>query len=176
MKKITEKIIETNLNIQGPIKERKTVRAIILNDQKELLMLYSTMFNDYTFPGGGIKINEDPIEGLKRELREEIGAIDIEIISEIGATEELRYGIKGSDQVYHQTSFYYLVSILKQGKPKLEGREQLQGLSSVWIKPHDALTHNLSVMSDALHQTKGLKTVLIRENEVLKYMKENKII
>jgi len=44
------------------------------------------------------------------------------------------------------------------------------------IKPkiiEDALMHNLKVMNNDRHQVKGLKTVLIQENIVLKALKEN---
>jgi hypothetical protein len=37
------------------------------------------------------------------------------------------------------------------------------------------LRQNESVINDTLHQTKGLKTVLIRENHVLRTLKENNL-
>jgi len=164
-------IIEDGL-INGIQHERKTVRALIINDVKELLMVYSKVFDDYTFPGGGVKPNECDIDALKRELKEELGAQSIVVKKLAGETRELRYGIEGSDKVYLQTSNYYFCVITKFGKQELIEREMMHGLEPRWVKIEDALRHNMKVMNNNQHQTKGLKTVLIRENNVLKALKE----
>ena len=51
------------------------VKAIIVNDKKELLLGFS--YNDYQFPGGHLEKDEEPVKGLIRELKEETG-MDIE--------------------------------------------------------------------------------------------------
>ena len=45
------------------------VKAIIVNDKKELLLGFS--YNDYQFPGGHLEKEEEPVKGLIRELKEE---------------------------------------------------------------------------------------------------------
>ena len=47
------------------------VKAIIVNDKKELLLGLS--YNDYQFPGGHLEKDEEPVKGLIRELKEETG-------------------------------------------------------------------------------------------------------
>ena len=47
------------------------VKAIIVNDKKELLLGFS--YNDYQFPGGHLEKDEEPVKGLIRELKEETG-------------------------------------------------------------------------------------------------------
>ncbi|MBN2300203.1 MAG: NUDIX domain-containing protein [Acholeplasmataceae bacterium] len=165
-------IVEEGLVSKGKIKDRFTVRAIIKNQKNELLMVYSNLFDDYTFPGGGINPNESQIDALQRELKEEIGAVSIKIIQPCGTTKEMRYGVKGSDQVYMQTSVYYLCEILEFGDQELQGRELIHGIEPKWVNLDDAIKKNESVIKDDLHQKKGLKTVLIRENAVLKKLKE----
>ncbi len=166
-------IIEDGL-IQSEVwRKRQTVRAVIQNESGALLMVYSKMFDDYTFPGGGIQQHEDITEALKRELHEELGALSVLIKEHIGQTQELRYGVKGTDHVYLQTSDYYLCEIPYFGEQHLMEREMLHGLEPRWINIEDALMHNLKVMNNDRHQVKGLKTVLIRENKVLKALKEN---
>lgn len=51
---------------------------LLFNDKRELLILKPTYREGYLIPGGGIEKNESPKEGLKREIREEIG-LDLEI-------------------------------------------------------------------------------------------------
>ena len=135
-------------------------------------MVYSHLYDDYTFPGGGVSDNETNEQALLRELKEEIGADQLSIISSFGKTKEMRYGLKGSDQVYMQTSTYYLCEIHKFGNQLLQGRELIHGIEPKWISLDDAIENNTKVMKDLNHQTKGLRTVLIRENMVLNKLKE----
>jgi 8-oxo-dGTP pyrophosphatase MutT (NUDIX family) len=165
-------IVEDGLIENGVVKHRKTVRAIIINDLKHVLLVYSKLFDDYTFPGGGIKDNESEEEGLTRELKEEIGADQITILEPLFQIDELRYGVKGSDNVYLQTSIYYRCEIHQFGDQKLQGRELEHGITPKWVSIDEAIQQNEIVLPNVLHQTKGLKTVLIRENRVLKALKE----
>ena len=172
MKDLSELIIEQGLVQQGTFKLRETVRAIIINQKKEILLVYSSLFDDYTFPGGGIKEHESHEEALRRELKEEIGAEDLTIIKPYGQIKELRYGVQGSNNVYLQTSYYYICEIQQFGEQQLMGRELNHGLSPAWVTLEEALKKNEEVLPNDLHQTKGLKTVLIRENRVLETLKE----
>jgi len=173
MIKIGNQIVEDGISLSQNTKYRYTVRAIVYNLNHEVLLLHSKLFNDYTFPGGGMKAGESHETALTRELHEELGATKINIIKPYGYTEELRHGIKGNDHVYLQISYYYIVEIISQGAPNYVAREIEQGLSSIYMNIDEAITHNLGVIPDELHQTKGLKTVLPRENMVLKHIKEN---
>ena len=164
-------IIEKGLVFDRKPKTRQTARAIIFNDQNELLMAYSNMFDDYTFAGGGLKHHEDFEMALKRELLEELGA-DINIEKALGYTQELRYGIRGEDDIYIQTSIYYLCHVHQFLPSSLQGREVAHGLVPKWVSIDEALKQNETIIVDQRHQTKGLKTVLIRENMVLNKLKE----
>ena len=132
MKKIGNTIIEDGIKTFNNLKDRKTVRAVIIKNN-QVLMLYSKLFDDYTFPGGGIKNGENMEEALKRELYEELGANTVKIIKEIGYTEEVRFGIKGSDSTYLQTSYFMLCEIDDIGEPNFVGREKIQGIIPVWV-------------------------------------------
>ena len=165
-------IVEEGLVSKGKIRERKTVRAIIFNDQQKVLMVYSHLYDDYTFPGGGVNEAETDEQALKRELKEEIGADKLSIIKACGTTKEMRYGLKGTDHVYMQASTYYLCDVHEFGFQLLQERELVHGLEPRWVSYDEAIDKNNKVMKDAKHQTKGLKTVLIRENMVLNKLKE----
>src|SRR5690554_4992962 len=125
MKVISKLILEDDLT-ETTIhdKSRTTVRAIITKDNL-VLMLYSKYYNDYTFPGGGVKEDENLIESLKRELKEEIGAESIENIEEYGQISELKYSHNlGSKNTYLQTSYYYKLNVNQFGKPSPLLREE----------------------------------------------------
>ena len=141
---------------------RTTARAIILNDNKEVLMMYSKHFDDYTFPGGGLKTGEDVLEALKREVKEETG-LEIVIKHKILEVDELRYGINGSDNIYLQTSHYYLCDIIGLGQRDLNEREQNQGLEVTFVHPLRALNHNKRVHPDEKHQKKRLKNCFVKK-------------
>lgn len=173
MIKISDRIIEENITQQLQFKQRNTIRAVILNPAHEIFLLYSKKYDDYTFPGGGIKGIETHEDTLRRELREEIGATEIKIIRPLGYLEELRYGIHGDENVYLQTSYYYLVDVLERGLPQYVDFEKYQGLETRFVPIDLAVQHNIKVMYDDKHRFKGLKTVLPRENTVLNYIKEH---
>jgi ADP-ribose pyrophosphatase YjhB (NUDIX family) len=166
-------IVEEGIPLDSKYKTRKTVRAIIMNGEHQILLAYSTLFQDYTFPGGGVKSAENEINALKRELKEEIGAEEIELIKPFVSTEELKYGLSDHKHIYLQTSIYYLIKVKRYGNQELKGREIDHGITPVWVTLDHAIIQNLNVIKDDIHQQKGLKTALIRENRVLTYLKEN---
>ena len=49
------------------------VRAIILNDQGEVLLQHRTDINCWGLPAGSVELDETALEALKREVHEETG-------------------------------------------------------------------------------------------------------
>lgn len=164
-------IVESGIIIKDDIKTRTTIRGVVFNNDK-VLMLYSKKYNDYIFPGGGIKEAESHEECLKRELYEEVGAHKVKMIEPIGYIEEIRHGISGSDSVYNQKSYYYACIIDEIGEPNFVGRENEDVLETVYVEIDEVIKHNNKIVKDKNHQQKGFKTVLIRENTALKYIKD----
>lgn len=166
MKQLCEPIIETGITQFNNLKTRTTVRGIIIKDN-QVLMVYSPQFNDYTFPGGGKKETESYEHALIRELKEELGADYVYDIKPYGTLTEYRYGLNQNDQIYKQTSHYYLCEVGSLGKQELAERELVHGVIPVWVDIEIAIKHNQSVMGDNNHSAQGLTTVLKRENIVL---------
>lgn len=74
-RKVMQELVinDDNLN-DSEINEVVTrVKAIIVNDNYEILLAYCD--NEYQFPGGHLEDNEDHVEGLIRELKEETGMV-----------------------------------------------------------------------------------------------------
>lgn len=172
MRRLGHLIVEEGLTKDSFQRTRQTVRGIIINDDHHICLLYSKVYDDFTFPGGGIKAEEDHECALRRELKEEIGAEDITIETLLCTTEEIRYGIRGDEHVYLQTSYYYVCQVHMFGEPTQNKLEKKQKLEHLWVSYDEAISKNLSVMQDINHTKKGLRTVLQRENLVLNYLKE----
>lgn len=165
-------IFEDQLTHADVQKHRETVRAIVMNASHQVLMIYSKKFSDYTFAGGGIKQQETHEQALKRELLEEIGASHIDIIEYFMSVDEIKYGLYDDKTVYLQRSHYYVVNIHEFGQTDLSDRESWHGITPVWMNIDDVMMHNKNVMYDNNHQQTGLKTVLRREEIILKTLKE----
>lgn len=88
------------LNIDGASFTRKATRAIVL-DGENILLLYTERYHDYSLPGGGVDDGEAITDGLKRELKEETGAQNIEVIAEFGLYEEYRPWYKEDFDIIH---------------------------------------------------------------------------
>ena len=66
---------------------RVAQKVFITNEKDELLVVRfapistnpKTLWGKWDFPGGGVKIDESLDEGIQREIREEIGNVEIEI-------------------------------------------------------------------------------------------------
>lgn len=79
------------------IRIRNSSRAIIINNQK-IAMVYSSKYDYYKFPGGGIEKNESQIEALIRETEEETGLMIInETIKEYGYVHRIQRSTANKD-------------------------------------------------------------------------------
>lgn len=151
-------------DLNGVTYERKAARGIILKGSK-ILLLYTKRYNDYSFPGGGVDLHEYLVTGLKRELAEEIGATNIEIISEFGYIDEYRPHYKPEYDLIHMESYFYVCKIDEVlADTKLEDYEIANGMSTVWIDINEAIKHNKEVIAS---QQESMGFSIERETYVL---------
>jgi len=108
--------------------QRTSVRAIVVDADKKIGLLYSSRFGFYEFPGGGVERGETTEQAVVRECKEEAGCT-VQIICEVGRTIEMR---KASRQV---TKVYcYIVKVVgPKGEPQLMPDELADGLSVHWV-------------------------------------------
>lgn len=146
MRLIKKLIHEDVEKLEGKIFKRRASRGIILKDSK-ILLLYTKRYNDYSFPGGGVDEGEDLITGLKRELVEEVGAQNIEVLDSFGYIDEFRPHYKPQYDFMHMLSYFYVCKIDNElQQAKLESHEIANGMSPVWIDIDEAIKHNKEVM------------------------------
>ncbi|TCK92732.1 ADP-ribose pyrophosphatase YjhB (NUDIX family) [Natranaerovirga hydrolytica] len=144
IKKMIHKDIE---KIEGRVFERIAARGIVIKDSR-ILLLYTKRYNDYSFPGGGVDTEEDIITGLKRELKEETGAKNIEVMDGFGYIDEYRPHYKEECDMIHMVSYFYICQIDDElDSVNLEDYEIANGMVPVWVDINEAIKHNKKVIS-----------------------------
>jgi len=107
-------------------KYRPNVAAIILSpkypDKVEVFVAKRTDIDAWQFPQGGIDEGESPKEALLRELKEEIGTDDVEIIAEMPEWLSYDFPKMIAKKMYPydgQTQKYFLVRLKPNAKINL---------------------------------------------------------
>jgi ADP-ribose pyrophosphatase YjhB (NUDIX family)/transcription elongation factor Elf1 len=146
--RLLKKIVHPSLTkLSGRIFERRASRAIILDGEK-ILLLYTKRYNDYSFPGGGVSDEEDLESALRREVEEETGAQNIQILQEFGHVDEYRPHHKPEYDLIHMLSYFYVCKIDSNlGPAQMEHYEIDNGMEARWINIHEAISHNKEVIS-----------------------------
>lgn len=157
IKSITDKCF-INSDIISESKPRRTVRAILKNEEDKIALMYMAKYKIYMFPGGGIEDGESLEEALRREILEETGC-SCRIIKELGYIYENRGALD-----YTQESFYYVTKkIGEQVDVKLTQDEEDNMTSYDWYSIEDA--YELLLIS--AHETLQQKFLQARDLAVL---------
>ncbi|MCO4080887.1 DNA mismatch repair protein MutT, partial [Pseudomonas aeruginosa] len=65
MQLITEIVHPELKSKQGRVFRRHAARGIVMRGE-QILLLFTERYNDFSFPGGGLDVDEDIVTGLKR--------------------------------------------------------------------------------------------------------------
>lgn len=176
--KILRKIFPEEQELKNKkIYKRIAARGIIL-DGENILLIHTKRYDDYSFPGGGVDKGETLEDGVKREINEETGAQNIEIISEYGIYDEIKPIHKKDYDFINMVSYFFVCNIHKElGKTSLEDYEVDNGMDARWINIHEAIAHNKKVIKN---QPKTIGLYIDRELFMLELVakelikKENK--
>ena len=139
---IDRKNYETN----WPVKNRQAARAIIRRDGK--LLLITSKYGDYKFPGGGVELGEDIENALVRETLEETGHnVDKGTIKEFLHVRELRKG--EGNIIVDMYSNYFLCNITDEiSNCNLDEYEQIYDYQVAWVDLETAIRKNNLVTND----------------------------
>ena len=123
--------------------KRPSVRGIIIRNNR-VAMVYSSKFDYYKFPGGGIENNESHIETLKREMAEEIGVTISEAsVTEYGSALRLQKSLYEPYTIFEQENYYYLCeTISEDGQQTLDDYEADEGFRLEYVTPEHAIEVN----------------------------------
>lgn len=109
-------------------REREAVRAVLINDAGNVILLSAFKHGYHKLPGGGIDDNESIETALARELMEEVGC-KAEIVTELGMIIEYRDSMR-----LKQISYCYLAEQLgEQVESALEEDEIAEGLQEMKV-------------------------------------------
>ena len=102
---------------------RKSARGIAIIDN-QLLTIHRIKANDeyYVIPGGGIELNESPVEAVKREFMEELGI-------EVSVSEEKPvYVLETEKEIQHFFLVQYISGEIGTGEgPEFNGDPEYSG-------------------------------------------------
>lgn len=130
---LLKEIPEKNQNKDMTYELRKAARAVLLNDAKEMALLYVSKGNYHKLPGGGIEEGEDIYSALKREVKEEVGA-EIEVLDEIGLIIEYRDGFGKYPTGQIQLSYCFYAKVVgKVGETSFSENELANGFELKWV-------------------------------------------
>ncbi|ABM80726.1 NUDIX hydrolase [Hyperthermus butylicus] len=121
---------------------RVAARCIILRDGKILVQL-SKKGDFYRLPGGRIRPDETIVQGLQREVHEELGIEKIENMRLIFIVDSF---YKRRSGLVHEVGFYFLCDV---GDAEIKPREE--HLRIEWIEPEQLDSKNFRPSALAPH-------------------------
>lgn len=116
---------------------RLGARGIVVNENREIALLYKAKKKEYKLPGGGVDDGEDSTAAFQRECREELGCT-IDIQQKLGVAVEYK-----SQENFKQLSFVYSAQkVADLGNNSLTEKEKDEGATVVWLPKLEALEKN----------------------------------
>lgn len=114
-------------------KNRKTVKAIVVNSKGKYGFVTSPAHGFCLFPGGGAE-RDDLEEEIKRECDEELN-VKIKVLEKIGIAEEYR----NREGKKYETTCFFAKTIKELSEDTRTDEEKKNGLKPVWLSEKEAL-------------------------------------
>ena len=119
--------------------DRITVDAIIENSKGEILLIEENSPKEYHFAGGGIEIGETALQALEKEIREETGYTDFEVIGEVSGSFVAVDGFRHTKQKNQRSiGRFYHVKLLSEARLHSEVEDGHH--SMVWVPVSEVAT------------------------------------
>jgi putative (di)nucleoside polyphosphate hydrolase len=138
-------------------KYRTGVMAVIINEQKEVLVGQRSDHPEiWQFPQGGLEVDETLEQAFFREVKEELGNNQCEILKKADSTTNYKWPRGGRDQVVGQEHHWFLARYINGASPSLAESDHCF-ITWKWVTPEEALTLNYEWKRPALQ--KGLQAL-----------------
>jgi len=161
--KLIHTIYRTNdLLMNGTKLYRLAYRAIIMKDGK-CLLVQSTKYGEYKFPGGGIEPTENRWSCLNREVLEETGYPIHKKITPYGKTMEYAKDFLGEVDLFVQESRYYICSIKDIRYPLNRQDYEIEyDYHPKWVSIEEAIQNNEKVPTNDKIPWKERDTLILK--------------
>lgn len=138
---------------------RQAAMAVIVNQEKKVLIGYSPRDKSYKFPQGGLEDDENILEGIQRELMEELGyVLKSEQIIRV-CDEKVRYPFPKDSHPIFIGQELHVVKINHYPEamtvPQDDEFDEL-----LWIPPHEIVKYNSEYRSQAYYRALQLCDLL----------------
>lgn len=149
-----------------PTVNRHASKAVFIDEQGRVALMYMSRINCYKLPGGGIEKGETEAEALIRELREETGR-GSNVVCKIGEVVEH----KNRKNYCQRTAAFIAYATQERFKPSLSPSEKRLGFRLRFMNPHTAVR----ILQDGLDTTDeyGKKFMFSRDLAILRYAVKN---
>jgi ADP-ribose pyrophosphatase YjhB (NUDIX family) len=141
---------------------RIAARGVLINEKKEIGLMYIAKFDSYKLPGGGVDDEENIVKALEREMIEETG-YKTEIIQELGMTVERRSGDEEKGEIV-QVSLNYLVKPLELVGVNLTEKEKDEGFKLTWVENIDKA---IELIRNSYKNIEDLRYISLRDESIL---------
>ena len=122
------------------MKYTQTAGGVVLN-QEGLVLVVSQNGNSWSLPKGHIDSGEDKLQAAKREIYEESGISELELIKELDSYERYKIGLDGGeDKSELKTIFMFLFKTTQEELKPIDPANP----EAVWVKKEkvaELLTH-----------------------------------
>ncbi|MFJ7663991.1 NUDIX hydrolase [Lysinibacillus sp. NPDC097162] len=138
---------ESNIKNDSNMISREAVRAIIVNENR-ILLVHSNK-GDFKFPGGGLEDNETHEEGLVREVKEETGYMNCRVQNKVGFVCEKKMDENDDNTLFKMASHYYFCELINDARiaQQLDAYESLQQFTARWVSIDEAIKQNESLIN-----------------------------
>ena len=142
---------------------RQVVKSVLLNDKKQVALIYTGAYDVYKLPGGGFEEGEDLDIAFDREMLEETGC-KAEKTHDLGAFIERR-----NERQIFQILYCFIAKVTKIGEPHFDETEQQECHSLIWA---DDIDKAIELVSKNKSNRYGDKYIRIRDLATLQKAKE----
>ncbi len=132
---------------------QKAVAGIIFNEDEFLLMKKQGTWTGWQFPQGKIDKGESPEQAVKREIEEETGLKDIEIVKKLPYKND--YWFKENNQTIHKFLTFYLVRANKKKQDINLSREHSDFKWCKFEQVYKDLRYNKKIFKKAVEKHKN---------------------